>query len=324
MIAFCRHEKLKKHGKDSNGHQRYRCCACGITQVDTSHRLLGDMRLPTDKAVFVLKLLLEGTSIRTAERLTGVNRNTIMDLLVLVGRRCERFWTDRMRNLKAKDVQCDEIWGFVGMKERTRKRLNLDSPTIGDVYVYIGIERTTKLVLAYHCGKRDTAHTEWFTQKLAAAVSNAPQITTDGWAPYQNAIPHYFGGRRGMDYAALVKVYAALEPRGEGRYSPPQISAIKKERIWGNPDADRVCTSHVERQNLSIRMAVRRMTRLTNGFSKKWINHTAAMALWLVWYNFGRVHMTLKKTPAMAHRLADHPWTVEELLAELNTYQYDK
>lgn len=316
---FCTHEELKKHGHDRNGNQRYRCCKCGMTRVDVLPKVLGDMRLPTDKAVMVLKLLLEGTSIRSIERLTGVNRNTIMDLLVLIGRRCERFWRAKMQNITAHDVEVDELWGYVGMKEKTRKRLNIDSDYVGDIWCFVAIERTTKLVMAYFHGKRTPDHTQYFVRRLGMTLEGSPQITTDGYAPYANLIPHFMKDR-GIGFAQLIKIFGTTPNKGEGKYSPAPIAAIKKDYVMGFARQDRVCTSHIERQNLSIRMGVRRMTRLTNAFSKKWDNHTAAIALWFVWYNFGRKHMTLKATPAQAHGLADHAWTVEELLDELTEF----
>jgi IS1 family transposase len=191
------------------------------------------------------------------------------------------------------------------------------------------MERETKLLLAYHVGRRDPQDTAWFAEKLRKATSGRFQLTTDGFKPYCTAIPEAFSGH--IDFAQLVKTYG--KPTGEKkpdtRYSPGEITGIKKREMWGHPDMSQVCTSHIERSNLSIRMGIRRMTRLTNAFSKKWENHEAHLALWFLYYDFCRPHTTLSKgpkgqkgtpkTPAMAAGLADHPWSLAELLDRLAT-----
>lgn len=179
------------------------------------------------------------------------------------------------------------------------------------------MECDSKLILAWHVGKREPEDTAWFSEKLRAATTGRFQLSTDGFKPYCTAIPEAFGGN--IDFAQLIKRYGKQPESGNGRYSPPAIIGIRKREMWGRPNMDAVCTSHVERGNLSIRMGIRRMTRLTNAFSKKWENHEAHLAIWLLFYNFCKVHGTLKSTPAMAAGLTDHVWSISELLIELAT-----
>jgi IS1 family transposase len=213
-------------------------------------------------------------------------------------------------NVKVRDVECDELWSFIGKKQ---KRLRADDdPNLGDAYTFVAIERHSKLVLNFALGKRDQATTDIFIEGLRAAT--APdhfQVTTDGFAPYRTAIPNTLEDR--ADYAMLIKVYKAAS-EGEARYSPAEVASVEEVPVMGRPDPERVCTSIVERQNLSVRMGTRRFTRLTNAFSKKWGNHWAAVALWMTFYNFCRRHQSIRMTPAMAAGVTDHIWSVRELL----------
>jgi transposase-like protein/IS1 family transposase len=316
QCPICNNEG-RKFGRDRDGNQRFQCVACRKTFSERPDRVLGSMRLDLDKAIQCLRHLLEGVSVRATMRLVGVNRNTILDLLVLVGERCERMLDGRIHRVPVVDVQCDEIWGFVGMKEKRRLATRADEAGIGDAYCFIGIERETKLILAWHLGRRSKEDTEDFADKLAFATSGRFQITTDGYTPYLTAIP---ASLPNADFAQLVKQYATKD---DHRYSPGEVIGTEKVSCCGSPDLEKICTSHIERQNLTIRMQNRRMTRLTNAFSKKWDNHRYAMALHFAGYNFVTPHGTLTKraegvktTPAMASGLADHPWTVEELLID--------
>ena len=301
-----------KHGRDRKGNQRWRCRQCSHTFTETPDKPLDEMRLPFDKAVLCLRLLVEGNSIRSVERITDVHRDTILRLLVLAGERCERLMDDRIRNLEVDQVQCDELWGFVGCKE---KRRPLDREDLGDAWGYVAIERSTKLILCWHLGKRTLADTQMFTDKLDRATSGLFQLTTDGFGPYVPAVWRSVGHR--VNFAQLIKVYRS--PReGEQRYSPAEcVDAVPVERI-GMPVRDQICTSHVERNNLTIRMHMRRLTRLTNGFSRKWANLHAALALHFAWYNFVRVHQTLRVTPAMEATVTDHVWNITELLSHVD------
>lgn len=304
----------RKFGKDRDGNQRYQCTACRKTFSNRPARLLGDMRLDLDKALVVLHHLVEGCSIRATMRLTGINRNTILDLLFLIGSRCEIMLENRIKGLAVKDVQADEVWGFVQMKERTREKNCPDTDEVGDAYCFIGIERETKLILAWHLGRRSSEDTHEFADKLALATTGRFQITTDGLRPYRMAIP---GEMSGVDFAQLVKQYATKE---DHCYSPGEVNGAIKTPCCGDPDPAKICTSHIERQNLTIRMQNRRMTRLTNAFSKKWVNHQASLALHFAYYNYCRPHQTLttnaghKQTPAMESKLEGHVWTLRELV----------
>ena len=298
----------RKFGKDRYGNQRFQCLTCRKTFADREARPLGTMRVTIDKALSVLQLLLEGMSIRAAMRVTGTNRNTILDLLALMGQRCEKMLETRIKGLPVQDVQVDEVWGFIFCKEKTRTRAYPDQAEVGDAYCFVGIERSTKLILAWHLGRRSTEDTHAFARKLAHATTGRFQVTTDGFRPYQSVMPAEL---KGVDFATLAKLYATKD---EHRYSPGEVTGTVKTICCGNPDPSKICTSHVERGNLTVRMQDRRMTRLTNAFSKKWANHHYSMALHFAWFNFGRVHMTLKTTPAVAAGLEERPWTLRELV----------
>ena len=255
IVSACNHDHTKRHGRDRSGNQRYRCKNCGVTWTDPPARPLGDMRISPQQGALCINLLMEGMSIRATERLTGVNRNTIMRLLEVVGQQCQRFWEAKMRDLPAEDVQCDELWGFVGMKEKTRKRLSRPRAAFGDCYCYLAIERQSKLVLAWHVANREGEETDIFVDKLHDAVSprSRPQVSTDGYGPYRKAIPDAFYGN--VDFAQLVKIFK--DAGDSGRYSPGVIDQIRKHVVCGNPDDGRICTSHAERVNLTIRMCIR-------------------------------------------------------------------
>jgi IS1 family transposase len=219
-----------------------------------------------------------------------------------------------MQNLPAMDVQCDEIWDFIGMKEKTRQR-RLYSEEFGDVYTFTAMERTSKLLLAYHVGRRTTADTANFAERLRHAIDGRCQISVDGFQPYETVIPAVFNGQ--VDLAQVIKSYGNPSGTAEVRYSPGQIVDIRRHCVCGYPDPALVCTSHIERHNLSIRMEVRRMTRLTNAFSKKRENHEYHLAIYFLYYNFCRVHSTIKTTPAIKAGIATEKWSVERLLDEL-------
>ena len=309
---YCR-TTCKRFGKHRNGLQRYRCNQCSKTFTEEHGRPLDDMRLPLDRAVNILQLLLEGMSIRSVERVTGVHRDTIMRLLVLAGERCEKLMESKFQNLDVRDVEVDEIWGYVGKKEGHKTAYEQDFVEIGDAYCSVAMERNTKLVITHYLGKRTVPSTQHFIAKLAHATSHQfYQLSADGFRPYITAVKKHLRGR--VSFAQLIKVYAS--PReGEQRYSPGEVVEAVPVRIMGNPDERRICTSHIERQNLSIRMGMRRMTRLTNAFSKKWENLEAAYNLWFAHYNFCRRHSTLGRSPAMQAGVADHQWTIGELLS---------
>ncbi len=274
-------------------------------------------RLNTARRAQVVRCLVEGNSIRATVRMTGVAKNTVVRLLVELGAACTRFMDDSMRNLTCKRLQCDEIWSFVGAKQKNVKPTHFENGGYaGDVWTWTAIDADTKLVPCWMIGQRDAIAARAFMDDLAARLSNRVQLTTDGHRPYLVAVDRAFGGD--VDYAMLVKIYG--EPaEGQKRYSPADCIGCERKAISGTPDPKHVSTSFAERQNLTMRMSMRRFTRLTNAFSKKVENHAAAVALYFTWYNFGRVHQTLKMTPAMAAGVADHTWSVEELLSLLDS-----
>ena len=300
----------QRFGKHRNGLSRFRCPACKRTFTEPHKRVLGNMTTPQASLVMALQLLIEGNSIMSTMRITGLDQNTIMKALVLAGEKCEKVMGRLLVNIPVKDVECDEIWGFVGKKDKNCTPD--DDPNFGDAYCFVAIERNTKLVLNFSLGKRNQQTTDAFIQGVRHATAGANfQITTDGFQPYKQAIPRMLGD---CDFAQLIKVYRSAS-EGEGRYSPAEVKSTEVVPVMGQPDPKRICTSIVERQNLTIRMQMRRLTRLTNGFSRKWDNLWAAYCLHFAYYNFCRIHKNLRVTPAMESKLTDHVWDLAELLA---------
>lgn len=294
--------------------QRYRCNQCKRTFSEEHEKPkgpLGDMRISLDKAETILKLMLEGMSVRSIQRITGAHQKTILDLLVLAGEKCERIMNAKVKGIAVRDVEADEMWGFVGMKRKMALYRGISDPTVGDAYTFVGIERNTKLVLAWHLGNRDVWSTEAFTEKLDYATSGRFQLTTDGFQLYPQCVSYSLGVR--VDYAQLIKVYQGTH-EGEYKYSPPEVVETIKTVKIGNPDPRRICTSIVERSNLSMRTSIRRLTRLTNAFSKKWSNLQAMLSVYFCWYNFCRIHSSIRCTPAMESGITGHVWTLRELL----------
>jgi len=293
--------------------RRFRCPQCKRTYTEPHKQFLGGMQVNEEKAILALKLLLEGSSLRSTERITGINVNTLMKLLVLAGEKCEKVMGRVIVNVPVKDVQADEIWGYVGKKEGHKLPFEKNDDSIGDAYCYVAMEKHSKLVLNFALGRRNQATTDIFIEGLRHATSGKQrfQISTDGFQPYISAITTTLSDR--CDYAQQIKVYAVPQEE-QRRYSPAEVVSVEVVPIMGNPDTRRACTSHIERQNLTIRMAVRRLTRLTNAFSKKWENLWAAYCLHFAWYNFGRIHQSLRITPAMEAGITDHVWDLKELL----------
>jgi len=275
--------------------------------------MIDGVSLADDKALLALQLMVEGNSLRSIQRTTGIDINTLMKLLVKAGDKCERLVGRMIINIPVKDVQCDEIWGYVQKKEAHKLPAEKDDESIGDAYCYVAMERHSKLVLNFALGRRNQATTDVFIEGLRHATSGKHrfQITTDGFQPYVSAITTTLSDR--CDYAMHIKVYGQPED-GERRYSPAEVISSEKVPVMGNPEKKRICTSHIERQNLTIRMQMRRMTRLTNAFSKKWDNLWSAYCLWFAYYNFCRVHQTLRVTPAMEAGLTNRIWKVADLL----------
>ncbi len=313
MIAnACHHDKLKKHGKDRKGCQRWRCRTCGTTVTRADYeRPLGDMRIDEGDAIQVLKMLLEGMSIRGCSRIMGVKPDTICDLILHVGQNCDRFLEATVRGVATKYAELDEIWGFIRAKDKYAREHHLD-PEYGDSWTWLAIDADSKLILAHVVGKRDEDACSRFLARVNNATTGRIQVTSDGLANYTHGVPMALGSR--CDFAQLIKSYASTQ--SETRYSPAKITGIEKVPRFGNPDESRISTSYSERLNLSVRMHVRRFTRLTNAHSKRAAHHAAMTALFVAFYNFCRKHETLKgRTPAMASGLTDHVWTLGELLS---------
>jgi IS1 family transposase len=266
--------------------------------------------LPRDKQIAVISAIVEGVSIRSIERMTGVHRDTIMRLMVKVGQACEALLDRMMTDLPCEEIEVDEIWGYVAKKQKN-VTLEDNMAAVGDCWTFVALDPETKLIPCFRTGKRTAVNTRLFIEDLARRLRNRVQITSDAFPAYADAIDRAFECQ--VDYAQVVKSYEG-EDAGSGRYSPPRVTEVEKSAIIGAPDLEMASTSHVERSNLSIRMSNRRMTRLTNAFSKKLENHKAAMALHFANYNLCRVHRSLRVTPAMAAGVTDHVWTVEELL----------
>jgi IS1 family transposase len=271
-------------------------------------------KLSTAMRAKVIAALVEGNSIRATVRLTGVAKNTVTKLLVDLGAACKAYHDKHVRGLKSKRVQCDEIWAFIGMKQKNVPQERKGEFGVGDVWTWTAIDSDSKLIVAYMVGERDAGYATEFMHDVADRIDTRIQLTSDGHRSYLQAVDDAFGGD--VDYAQLVKIYGAERP-GEARYSPAVCMGAEKHEISGEPDWRHISTSHVERQNLTMRMGMRRFTRLTNAFSKKVENHAAMVALHFMHYNFCRIHQTLRITPAMAAGLSDHVWEIEELVALL-------
>jgi transposase-like protein/IS1 family transposase len=309
VVNTCNHESKKKHGKDRKGNQRYRCLVCGATWTERGPKPIGEMRVKVKDACKALEMLLEGMSIRSCQRITGLDRNTLCDLVLTVGQNCQRLLDATIQDVPVTDVQIDELWGFIRLKEKNRIARGY-SEEFGDSWTFLAIERNNKLILAHQVGQRDETTCWALLQQLKVATSGRFQVSTDGLATYTNNVPLALGNR--VDFAQLIKNYASSQ--SETRYSPATIISAEKKPRFGNPDASRICTSHVERANLTVRMGVRRFTRLTNAHSKSPKHHAAMMAMFVAWYNFCRKHETIKSTPAMAAGVMDKAWSIKELL----------
>jgi IS1 family transposase len=268
--------------------------------------------LPKDKQIAVVSMLAEGSSIRAIERITGTNRNTIMNLGVRIGQGCAKVLDAKMRDLTCHFLQFDEIWGFIGKKEK--HRMINDDPTLGDVWTFCAIDAETKIVPAFKVGKRTNVTANAFVGDVAARLKNRPQISSDGLRAYVEAVENAFGAD--VDFGMIIKNYGADkgEHHQERRYSAAEVMSMQKMEIVGRPDPDLISTSHIERLNGTTRLHMRRLTRLTYAFSKKLENFEAAVALHFAYYNFVRSHGSLKMTPAMAAGIEKSFWTVGDLV----------
>jgi IS1 family transposase len=289
-----------------------RCKLCGTSYVNREFTALGSMRTDLDVAAQAIGMLCEGMAVRAVCRMTGLDKNTLLRLVVRLGRGVAELSERMISGLTVDEVECDELWAFIYCKRRTQNMRDFGSQ-VGDLYCYLGIDRNTKLILASAYGKRDTETGVCFMQRLKKAAPTIGQLSTDGWVPYPGIISLLWGND--INYGQIVKIiHGKPGTNAASRYSPGQIKEIHRKAVIGRPDMKRISTSFVERFNLSIRMGNRRMTRLTNAFSKKWSNHEAMMDVFFSVYNFCKVHGTLKTTPAVAAGITDHVWTIRELI----------
>ncbi|HWN94889.1 MAG TPA: hypothetical protein VNT99_07640 [Methylomirabilota bacterium] len=266
--------------------------------------------LETAKKVQIVSMLCEGSSIRSIERITGVHRDTIMRLGVRVGEACKKIMDEKMRNIASSQIEVDEIWGFIGAKRRNAAKCG----AYGDIWTFIALDADTKLIPSFVIGKRDAYHAKMFMADLAGRLSRRVQLSSDAMAAYPDAVERGFGSE--VDYGQLVKTYSLtnLNKEAAARYSPCEVVKVEKTIVNGMPDVKRITTSHVESQNLTLRMHCRRLTRLTNAFSKKRDNFEAAVALNFAYYNFCKTHSSIRMTPAQAAGIEASAWTVAELV----------
>lgn len=272
-------------------------------------------KLDTKTRALIIRLLVEGNSIRATARIADVSKNTVTKLLEDAGKACAKYHEENVRGVKASHVQADEIWSFCYAKQRNVEGAKAAPEDAGDIWTWTAMDRDSKLMISYTVGDRSQATAREFMFDLAGRLATRIQLTTDGHGGYLKAVTDAFSGD--VDYAMLIKQYGDLtgQKGHERKYSPAECTGAKKEAIFGKPDMDQVGTSHIERQNLTMRMGMRRFTRLTNAFSKKAENRAYAVALHFMHYNYCRIHKTLRVTPAMAANLVASPWAVEDIVA---------
>lgn len=278
-------------------------------------------KLPVATRAQILNMLCEGSSMRSISRITGVSINTVSKLLEDAGEFCAKFHDERVRGVKAKRVQVDEIWSFIYAKDKNVAGAKAAPDGAGDAWTWTALEADTKLIVSFFVGGRDGDCAKWFMDDVAARLATRVQLTSDGHKAYLEAVEGAFGAD--VDYAQLVKLYGASSESAKGRYSPAECTGIKKIPVEGKPDPKHISTSFVERQNLTMRMSMRRFTRLTNGFSKKIENHVHMVALYTVWYNWLRIHKTLRVTPAIAVGLTSKLMGWEEIIAAMDADEKD-
>jgi len=275
--------------------------------------ITGMNKLPMTKRVQILSMLCEGSSMRSISRVVDVSINTVSKLLGEAGEACAAFHDEAVRGVKSKRVQCDEIWSFTYSKQKNVETAKAAPGEAGDTWTWTALDADSKLIVSYLVGGRDAGYADAFMQDVASRLANRVQLTTDGLRAYLDAVEGAFGAD--VDYAQLIKLYGDAPEAAKGRYSPAECTGAVKTRIEGKPDRKHVSTSYVERQNLTMRMQMRRFTRLTNAFSKKGLPHYHMVALYTVWYNFVRVHKTLRCSPAMAAGLSKTLWSMEDIVA---------
>jgi IS1 family transposase len=275
-------------------------------------------QLPLQKRLHILNMLCEWSSMRSISRVVDVSINTVTKLLVDAGTACALFHDETVRNLNASRIQCDEIWSFCYAKQQHVENAKKPVEGAGDIWTWTAIDSESKLIVSWMVGSRDGETAHVFLEDLKSRLTTRVQLTTDGHRAYLEAVESAFGAE--VDYAMLIKLYGS-PPEAETRYSPSECIGVQTQRIQGNPSWEHISTSYVERHNLTTRMSLRRFTRLTNAFSKKLENHCHALALYFVWYNFARLHKSIRMTPAMSAGLTPTLWDMEDVLRLIDRYQ---
>lgn len=275
-------------------------------------------KLTREERVRVISALVEGNSIRSTVRMTGIAKNTVVKLLAEIGSVCAEYQHEHIRNLNVKRIQCDEIWAYCYAKQKNVPEDKKGQFGFGDVWTWTAIDPESKLIISWYVGLRNAEHAKCFMSDLASRLASKVQLTTDGHHAYLEAVEEAFGNN--IDYAMLIKLYGA-ENSGPGRYSPPACIGTRRQSIVGKPKQEHISTSYVERQNLTMRMSMRRFTRLTNGFSKKVQNLEYSVALYFMYYNFCRIHQTTRITPAMAAGVTDHLWEIKDIVVLLEAQE---
>jgi IS1 family transposase len=291
---------------------------CLTVSIKCSIEIYMNKLSPADRAR-ILHLLCEGSSIRSVTRLLNVGKNTVIRLMIDAGKVCAAYHDENVRNLTSKRIQVDEIWSFTYAKQKNVATAKAAPDGAGDTWTWTAIDADSKFIVSWFIGGRDGDCAKWFIDDLASRLAQRVQLTSDGHKAYLEAIESAFGAD--IDYAMLVKLYGASSDSAKGRYSPAECTGAIKTPIEGKPDPKHISTSYAERTNLTLRMHMRRFTRLTNGFSKKIENHAHSMALFTTYYNFVRIHKTLRVTPAMAAGVSDRLWEVSDIVALLEAVE---
>ena len=271
-------------------------------------------KLSIEDRVRIIGALVEGNSLRSCSRMTGIAYNTVLTTFEHIGKACIKFHDETVVNVNSKRIEADELWAYIYCKDKNTKYCTKDGEQhIGDAWTWVGMDADTKLIVSWLVGSRDAECANIFMRDIASRLRNRVQLTTDGYKPYLQAVDNAFEDE--IDFAQLIKIYGTPEGNGQERkYSPPTCTGIKKVWVSGSPDEKLISTSYVERQNLTMRMGIRRFTRLTNAFSKKIENHNYAIAIHYAYYNFVRIHKTLRVTPAMEAKLTTKPMTIEDIV----------
>jgi len=307
----CSHSAIKRFGKHGkNKIQRYRCKDCSLTFSELRPSPLGNHYTDVHKVITVLNLLLEGMSIRAVSRLTGIHKNTILSLILTVGKSCRNVLNAKLVNLNPNFVQADEAWTFIHTKKRNINKKSQGD--WGDIYLWVALDSESKVVISYHLGKRDSENALQFIQDLGCRINSKFQLTTDGLDSYVGPIDEIFGSD--VNFAQLIKVYGKAKTDGPDWYHPSSFVTTIPNPLRGKPNAKKISTSHVERFNLTLRTNLRRFTRLCSGFSKSKKHLEAMVSIFMAWYNLCKVHQTLRMTPCMEMGITDHIWDLKEIL----------